>query len=119
MGIKQLFISLGKFVFMWGFVQVILIGAAYFGAIDSTIHALAGLLMAIMALVMVILALVGRMGSTIIGLSVLMLLLLMPGQGFLIHMENLPNFVRALHPVFGIGVMFLGRSLAARAEKMA
>ena len=119
MNVKSLFISLGKFVFMWGFVQIILIGAAYFGVFSSDIHALGGLLLAIVALVMLILALVGRMGGTIIGLTLLVLLLLIPGQGFLLQTEGLPAYVKALHPIFGIGIMFLGRSLAARAEKLA
>ena len=118
MNVRSFFIQLGKFVFIWGFVQIILIGAAYFGAVPSFYHALSGLLMMIVALVMFILSLVGKMGSRIIGLS-LLLLLLLAGQGFFVRTEGLQPIVRALHPVFGIGIMFLGRSLATRAEKLA
>jgi hypothetical protein len=47
------------------------------------------------------------------------MLVLLAGQGFFVRTEGLQAIVRALHPVFGIGIMFLGRSLAARAEKLA
>jgi hypothetical protein len=118
MNVKHLFVRLGNFVFMWGFVQIILIGAAYFGAVPPFYHAMGGLLLMVVALVMFILSLVGKMGGRIIGLSLLMLVLL-AGQGFFVRTEGLQAIVRALHPVFGIGIMFLGRSLAARAEKLA
>ena len=118
MNVRSIYIRLGNFIFMWGFVQIILIGAAYFGAVPSFYHALSGLLMMIVALVMFILSLVGKMGSRIIGLS-LLLLLLLAGQGFFVRTEGLQPIVRALHPVFGIGIMFLGRSLAKRAEQLA
>jgi hypothetical protein len=118
MDVKHLFVRLGNFVFMWGFVQIILIGAAYFGAVPPFYHAMGGLLLMVVALVMFILSLVGKMGGRIIGLSLLMLVLL-AGQGFFVRTEGLQAIVRALHPVFGIGIMFLGRSLAARAEKLA
>ncbi|MEX2144453.1 MAG: hypothetical protein WD740_07655 [Anaerolineales bacterium] len=119
MSANKLFIWLGNFIFTWGFVQIILIGAAYFGVINSNIHGLGGLLLAIIALVMLILALAGRMGTPIIALTVLVLLMIMPLQGALLHIEGLPSYAKAMHPVFGIGIMFLGRSLAARAEKLA
>ena len=117
MNVRSIYIRLGNFIFMWGFVQIILIGAAYFGAVPSFYHALSGLLMMIVALVMFILSLVGKMGSRIIGLS--LLLLMLAGQGFFVRTEGLQPIVRALHPVFGIGIMFLGRSLAKRAEQLA
>lgn len=118
MKVRNIFIRLGNFVFLWGFVQIMLIGAAYFGAVPAMYHALGGLLLMVVALVMLILALAGKMGGRIIGLSLLMLLLL-AGQGFFVRTEGLQAIVRALHPVFGIGIMFLGRSLAQRAEKSA
>ena len=118
MNVKSIFIQLGKFVFIWGFVQIILIGASVFGVIGRDVHSIGGLFLTFVTLVMFILSLVGKMGSRIIGLSLLMLLVLV-GQGFLVHTEDLLPIIQALHPVFGIGVMFLGRSLAARAEMLA
>ncbi len=118
MNVRSIFIQLGKFVFIWGFVQIILIGANVFGAAPREYHSIGGLFLMVVALVMFILSLVGKMGGRIIGLSLLMLVLL-AGQGFLVRTEDLPAMVKALHPVFGIGIMFLGRSLATRAEKMA
>jgi hypothetical protein len=118
MNVRSIFIQLGKFVFFWGFVQIILIGASVFGAIPREVHSIGGLFLTVVTLVMFILSLVGKMGGRIIGLSLLMLLILV-GQGFLVRTEDLQPLIKALHPVFGIGVMFLGRSLAARAEKLA
>src|SRR3972149_2730860 len=108
MNVRSIYIRLGNFVFMWGFVQIILIGAAYFGAVPPFYHAMGGLLLMVVALVMFILSLVGKMGGRIIGLSLVMLVLL-AGQGFFVRTEGLQAIVRALHPVFGIGIMFLGR----------
>jgi hypothetical protein len=68
------------------------------------------------ALVMLITALTGKLGGRQIGLSLLLLLLLFPGQGLLVHADFVPAVARALHPVFGISVMFLGRYLAGQAE---
>ncbi len=118
MSVRKVFIGLGKAVFYWGFLQVILIGGAYFAAIPPEFHALSGTLLALAVLIMFILAIVGKMGGAIIGLSLLTLLMLEPGAGFLTHYEGLAPIVRALHPILGIGVMFLGQSLAKRAEKL-
>jgi hypothetical protein len=107
---------LGNFVFYWGFVQVALIGLAFFGAASSELHAYGGVLLSVAALIMLITAIIGKLGGSQIGLSLLMLLLLFPGQGFLIHMEGLAPAVRALHPMIGIAVMFLGRYLAAQVK---
>lgn len=114
MDFRKVFIGLGKGVFYWGFVQIILIGAAYFGAIPSSLHAYSGNLMTLMLLLMLILALLGKLGGRIIGLTVLALVML-AAQGYL--RADVPAFVKALHPVFGIGVMFLGQSLAKRAAQ--
>lgn len=114
MDFRKVFIGLGKGVFYWGFVQIILIGAAYFSAIPSKIHTYSGNLMTLMLLLMLVLALLGKLGGRIIGLTVLALVML-AAQGYL--RADLPAFVKALHPVFGIGVMFLGQSLAKRAAQ--
>lgn len=107
---------LGKFVFFWGFVQVALIGLAFFQVATSKIHAGGGLLLTAIALVMLITAITGKLGGRHIALTVLLLLLLFPGQGFLIHASVVPAVARALHPVFGISIMFLGRYLGMQAE---
>lgn len=112
---RKYFIALGNFVFVWGFVQIALIGAVYFGSLPLAIHGIGGTMLSLAALLMLMLALVGRLGAPIIGLSLLTLLILVPGQGFLVHAEGLPAWLRALHPVLGIGVMFLGRTLARQA----
>src|SRR3972149_1780640 len=87
MNVRSTFLQLGKFVFMWGFVQIILIGASVFGAIPREVHSIGGLFLTVVTLVMFILSLVGKMGGRIIGLSLLMFLML-AGQGFFIHAEG-------------------------------
>lgn len=115
MDFRKIFIGLGKGVFYWGFLQIILIGAAYFGAVPSSLHAWSGMLMTLMLLVMLVLALLGKLGGRIIGLTVLALLML-ASQGY-IRADSIPAVAKALHPIFGIGVMFLGQSLAKRAAQ--
>lgn len=115
MDFRKVFIGLGKGVFYWGFLQIILIGAAYFGAISTNIHAWSGTLMTLMLVVMLVLALLGKLGGSIIGLTVLALVML-AAQGY-IRADSIPAVAKALHPVFGIGVMFLGQSLAKRAAQ--
>ncbi|MBX3005482.1 MAG: hypothetical protein KF821_06600 [Anaerolineales bacterium] len=115
MDLRKVFIGLGKGVFYWGFVQIILIGAAYFGAIPSKLHAYSGYLMTLMLAAMLILALLGKLGGRVIGLTVLALVML-AAQGY-IRSDSLPAIAKALHPIFGIGVMFLGQSLAKRAAQ--
>lgn len=110
---------LGNFVFYWGFVQFALIGLTFFGAAPSVNHAYGGILLTIVALVMLITAITGKMGGRQIGLSLLLLLLLLPVQGLLIHLEGMPPLLRALHPVVGIAVMFLGRYLGQQAASRA
>lgn len=112
----QIHAFLGKFIFFWGFVQVALIGLAFFGVATTMYHAIGGVLLSVAALVMLITAITGKMGGRHIGLSVLLLLLLFPGQGFLVHAPVVPAVARALHPVFGISIMFLGRYLGQQAE---
>lgn len=113
MDVRNLFIRLGKTVFFWGFLQIALIGAAYFGAAPSSWHAWSGMLLLLMLVVMLILALVGKLGGRIIGLTALALVMLAM-QGY-IRADSIPAIAKALHPIFGIGVMFLGQSLAKRA----
>lgn len=113
---KKVHVFLGKFVFFWGFVQIALIGLAFFQVANSQLHAFGGLLLTIATLVMLITAITSKLGGRQIGLSLLLLLLLFPGQGFLVHADVVPAVARALHPVFGISVMFLGRHLASQAE---
>lgn len=108
---------LGKFIFFWGFVQIALIGLAFFQVSTTEFHAYGGLLLTVAALVMLITALTGKLGGRQIGLSLLLLLLLFPGQGLLVHADFVPAMARALHPVFGISVMFLGRYLATQVER--
>jgi len=112
MDVRNLFIRLGKTVFFWGFLQIALIGAAYFGAAPSSWHAWSGMLMLLMLVVMLILALVGKLGGRIIGLTALALVMLAM-QGYI--RADIPAIAKALHPIFGIGVMFLGQSVAKRA----
>jgi len=71
--------------------------------------------MTLLLLIMLVLAVVGKLGGRIIGLTVLALVML-ASQGY-IRADNIPSFAKALHPVFGIGVMFLGQSLARRAAQ--
>jgi hypothetical protein len=111
---RKIHAALGKFVFFWGFVQVALIGLAFFQVASSQLHAFGGLLLTVTALVMFITSISGKLGGRHIALSLLLLLILFPGQGFLIH-APVPAIARALHPVFGISVMFLGRYLGMQA----
>ncbi|MBX3048257.1 MAG: hypothetical protein KIT46_05420 [Anaerolineales bacterium] len=117
MQLRNLFIGLGKAVFFWGFVQIALIGAAYFNVLPSSYHAMGGNLMLLALLLMLILSIVGKMGGRIIGLSLLAFAML-AAQSFLLRGPGMPDIVKALHPIFGIGVMFLGQSLAKRASQL-
>ena len=63
----KIYSFLGKFIFFWGFVQVILIGLAYFQAATPEIHAFSGLLLEICALVMLVTAITGKLGGRQIG----------------------------------------------------
>lgn len=114
MDFRSTFIRLGKAIFYLGFLQIILIGAAYFGAIPSSWHAMSGMLMLLILFVMLLLALLGKLGAPILGLTLLAFLML-GSQGYI--RADVPAIVKALHPIFGIGVMFLGRSLANRASQ--
>ncbi|MCW5875439.1 MAG: hypothetical protein KIS85_01035 [Anaerolineales bacterium] len=115
MNVRNLFIGLGKAVFYWGFVQIILIGAAYFGAIPAGYHSMSGQIMTIALLLMLVLSVAGKMGPRIIGLSLLAFALL-GAQRLLVHDQQ--PLIGALHPIFGIGVMFLGLSLSKRAAQL-
>ncbi|HRN50636.1 MAG TPA: hypothetical protein PLC52_07345 [Anaerolineales bacterium] len=111
----QIHIFLGKLIFFWGFMQIALIGLAHFGVTTTMYHAIGGVLLAVMALVMLITAITGKLGGRHIGLSVLLLLLVFPVQGFLVHAPVVPAVARALHPLFGISIMFLARYLSVQA----
>lgn len=117
MQLRALFIGLGKAVFFWGFVQIALIGATYFNVLPASYHAMSGNIMLLALLLMVILSVVGKLGGRIIGLSLLAFAML-AAQSFLLRGPGMPDIVKALHPVFGIGVMFLGQSLAKRAAQL-
>lgn len=112
----QIHVFLGKFIFFWGFVQIALIGLAYFGVTTTIYHAFGGIVLSVATLVMLITAITGKMGGRHIGLSVLLLLLVFPGQGFLVHAPVVPAVARALHPLFGISIMFLARYLSKQAD---
>jgi hypothetical protein len=112
----QIHASVGKFIFFWGFVQVALIGLAYFGVATTMYHALGGIVLTVAALVMFITAITGKMGGRHIGLSLLLMLLVFPVQGMLTHAPFVPAVGRALHPIFGISIMFFARYLGQQAE---
>jgi hypothetical protein len=112
----QIHAFLGKFIFFWGFVQVALIGLAFFGVTTAIYHAFGGVVLSVAALLMLITAITGKMGGRHIGLSLLLMLLVFPGQGFLTHAPVVPAVARALHPVFGISIMFLARYLGQQVE---
>lgn len=114
MNFRSTFISLGKVIFYLGFLQIILIGAAYFDAIPTSWHAMSGMLMLLILFAMLLLALLGKLGGPVLGLTLLAFLML-GLQGYI--RADVPAFAKALHPIFGIGVMFLGQSLAKRASQ--
>jgi hypothetical protein len=116
MKLANIFRGLAHAIFGWGFIQIILIGFAYFNAIPSSYHGYSGLLLEVMALLLLVVALIGRMGAKLIGLS-LLLLVLLGGQGFFVHSPDLAPLVRGLHPVFGITAMLLARYLAGQAPQ--
>lgn len=107
--------GLGHFIYGWGFVQIALIGAAFFGAIQTEVHGISGLLLTLAALLLLIAAVVARLGGRLIGPSALAFVILL-GQGTLLHTPGLAPAVRALHPILGLVVMFLGRYVARQAR---
>ena len=114
---RKAFITVSKIAFYWGFLQIILIGGAYFGVFSAEVHQGSGFVMEGLFLALVVLAILGKMGGPIIGFSILGLAMLTPISTLLLSVGN-PAILRALHPIFGIGAMFMGKSLAERAEKL-
>lgn len=114
-GARKMFYGLNHFIFGWGFVQIALIGFAFFGAMDASIHGMSGLLLTVAALLALIAAVVAKLGGRTIGLAALLFVIL-AAQGFFINSPGLSEIVRGLHPVFGLVVMFMARYLAAQSK---
>ncbi|TAK11574.1 MAG: hypothetical protein EPO32_11605 [Anaerolineae bacterium] len=112
---KKAVVGLGHFIYGWGFIQIALIGMAFFGAIRTDIHGYSGLLLTLAALILFIASIMAKLGGKLIGLS-LLLFLILGGQGFFIYSEGLAPIVRGLHPILGLVVMFMGRYIAGQAK---
>ncbi|TAK11575.1 MAG: hypothetical protein EPO32_11610 [Anaerolineae bacterium] len=114
---KTTIAGLGQFIYGWGFVQIALIGLAFFGNISTLIHGLSGLLITLAALILVIVSIRAGAGTRIVGLSLLTFAII-AGQAAILHLPGLAAIIRGLHPIFGMSVMFLGRTIAGQARSM-
>ena len=89
-----------------------LIALSVFGAASPEVHAWGGRILWFISLAMVIAVLLARPSGATIGMTILVCLLIFPGQGIFAYMDFGSRFVNALHAVNGLSIMWLSLALA-------
>jgi hypothetical protein len=110
MGLAWLFVALVV-------LQVFLAGAGIFGNFGSDLdpHRGLGSLMQLVSIILLLLALVGRMGKTIIWVTVA-LVATMILQSVWVHVDS--RWVKAIHPMMSIMIFAAAHMLAQRATQL-
>lgn len=99
-------------IFAGANIQFFLIALSVFGAASSEVHAWGGRVLMLFGMLAVVAALLARSSTLNIGATVLMALLLFPGQGIFAYLEFPVPGLNALHAVSGLSIMYLAYSLA-------
>ncbi len=99
-------------VFAGANIEFILIGMSVFGVASTEVHAWGGRVLILLALLLVIAALLSRTSGLTVGLSLLVLMLLMPGQGILAYTDFPTRALNALHALNGLLILWTAYALA-------
>lgn len=99
-------------IFAGANIQFFLIALSVFGAASSEVHAWGGRALMLVGILAVVAALLARSSRLNIGATILMALLLFPGQGILAYLEFPLPWLNALHAVSGLAILYLAYSLA-------
>ena len=102
---------LAWWVFVGAILQILLISQNVFGAIARDWHWVNGNLLYLVALLMVVTSLITRSSRANVILTVALFLLLFPVQAILAQ-GDLPRWIKGLHGLNGMLIMFLARNLA-------
>jgi hypothetical protein len=108
--------KLARLVLVVLLIQVYLAGAGIFGAFSFEAHRMVGYGMEGAALLLLVLAAIGRLGRAVIGFTAALLVLSVV-QATLPSMRDDLEYVAAVHPLLGLGLMGIADAIARRGEQ--
>lgn len=103
--------GLAWLLFAGSIFQFFLIAVTVFGGASAEVHANGGRLLMLVALLALIIALIIRTSKANVIASLVVFLLLFPGQGFLAY-SDIPSAARALHAITGLLILGLSYAMA-------